>query len=216
MEIKFGDEAPGWLDHMFICTTCGGLHSDPAGSAWPHATPQRCYCEIEQIQRDERWPGSDLNKMAELCYCCGQVLLASGSRFSVWFCGACKEEVGLLNGRLGRYAVPIGRHSLHAGWMLKPSGPDDQVWIEDLCNSWNAAAQAMERLAEWARVVVLRIAAERFGSGADRIPVRGYLEYAAASEIEKMHYFRNMMRCMRQSSGFRQGVGPVRRARGAI
>jgi hypothetical protein len=41
--------------------------------------------------------------------------LPSGSRWSVWFCAACKDRVVELNSAVGRAVIPIGRHSMMSG-----------------------------------------------------------------------------------------------------
>jgi hypothetical protein len=60
-------------------------------------------------ESEEKWPGFDFNTIVELCYCCGQEELKSGSRWSVWFCEECKEKVIDFNTRFQQTIIPIGR-----------------------------------------------------------------------------------------------------------
>jgi hypothetical protein len=107
---------------MLICTTCGGLFG-------PAPLGQRCACDRTP---QAPWPGYDFNEQIRLCDCCGRFLLPSGRRWSIWFCGPCKERVILLNQEFGFPLIPLGRHSLVNGLGLS-GGPgrtppsDDQI-----------------------------------------------------------------------------------------
>ena len=57
-----------------------------------------------------KYPRYDLPTAAELCRCCGAVLLRYGSKFSVGFCGGCYDLVRSFNPDQGSYAVDVGRH----------------------------------------------------------------------------------------------------------
>jgi len=92
-----------------LCMTCGLVFDRVV----PSDGGPRQLCRCVPSNADE-WRG-DLSERAHLCACCRLELLPSGSRWSVWFCPECLDRVRELNARLGRYAVPIGRHSLMAG-----------------------------------------------------------------------------------------------------
>ncbi|MFC1660795.1 hypothetical protein ACFL3S_04905 [Gemmatimonadota bacterium] len=140
--------------------------------------------------------------MAELCYCCGQVLLRSGSRWSVWFCKECKEQVGLLHGRLGRYVIPIGRYSLHAGFRLgaKPGEPEFDLAVELYVDKLQNLFQAMDVVWEWSGIVVREVLTERWPEALRANPdapespsIEAYLERCRSDENEKMRRFREMV-----------------------
>lgn len=175
------------LPHLVVCTTCGRLR----GPVEPErGLVQRCACEPRE---EDRWPGYDFNTAGELCYCCGQVLLTSGSKYSVWFCDECKQQVGILNGRLGRYAVPIGRHSFHAGWVLTGAAVEQYPGLlADFAEFWKGAMAGMDAVYDWSREVVLRILSERFPSAEGQVPIATYLAAARPTEEEKMERFRQM------------------------
>jgi hypothetical protein len=138
-----------------MCAECHEPYGTQAQQGFP--TPQRCRCN----KTDEpTWPRFDFNEHVHLCECCRAVALDSGSRWSVWFCKPCKDRVRLLNDRLGRVAIPIGRHSMMAGVGI--AGPDlveaveaegddlddlVQVLIRDTTGLW----ASMDRLSEVAR-----------------------------------------------------------------
>jgi hypothetical protein len=92
-----------------LCMQCGRVFD----RAVPKDGAPRQLCRCVPSNADE-WRG-DLSERAHLCMCCRLELLPSGSRWSVWFCPECLGRVRELNARLGRYAVPIGRHSLMGG-----------------------------------------------------------------------------------------------------
>lgn len=96
--------------NFVLCATCQGLYEDRRGPGF--ATPQRCPCRHVD---EPTWPRYDFNEHLHLCECCRLVPLRSGSRWSVWFCDECKARVRDLNHTLGRYVIPIGRHSLMGG-----------------------------------------------------------------------------------------------------
>jgi hypothetical protein len=134
-----------------ICGTCHDLYETAPQPGF--ATPQRCRCR----KTDEpTWPRFDFNEHLRLCECCRSVPLRSGSRWSVWFCEGCKTRVRALNDRLGRYAIPIGRHSLMGG--LGISGAEiagaDEARLTALCDAFAGRTQglfaAMEHLSAFA------------------------------------------------------------------
>jgi hypothetical protein len=64
---------------------------------------QKCSCKEnnpavpEQEDEEWKWLGFDYREIIELCHCCSQQLLTSGSRWSVFFCEDCKRKVIELN-----------------------------------------------------------------------------------------------------------------------
>jgi hypothetical protein len=75
---------------------------------------KRCQCDVsaDVALRDE---GGDFVLPFEICWYCGVEVIASGSRWSAYYCDACRPDVSGLNEALDRVAMvslPIGRHSL--------------------------------------------------------------------------------------------------------
>ncbi len=101
-------QTPNWNDVslMKVCRLCGGLSGELFSEGlWLH---QKCRCERTG---DERWPGHDFNEAVCLCAACGLAPLASGLKWSVWFCEPCKKTICALNDACQTYVIPIGRHS---------------------------------------------------------------------------------------------------------
>jgi len=135
---------------FLVCDGCGDLYEPHAQAGRP--SPQRCRCRRDPD--DPRWPSGDFNEVLRLCACCRLEVLGSGTRWSVWFCAGCKRRVIGLNGHVGRYLVPIGRHSVMAGagipgWALTEA---DAAQVDRLIDELDGAALGliggMERL--WA------------------------------------------------------------------
>lgn len=150
----YPDEVP----EMEVCCDCGQavgrFYLFDARQMRVQYGPCRAHTAPEAVAAP--WPGYDFNLHVDLCRCCGRVPLSSGSRWSVWFCGACKEQVGLLNGRHGRCIVPIGRHSVHAGHVLSGDQAGDPVAVEGFLSAMKALGPVHGLLHEWMREAVRR------------------------------------------------------------
>ena len=193
-----------------VCCTCGGLFGrvQPRGG---QRVEQRCHCGPPDT--GPMWPGLDFRSVAELCRCCGQELLESGSRYSVWFCSDCKEQVRLLNARLLRYAIPLGRHSLHGGFLLNPRQDEASrtLDMEVFAARWKSIVEAMDALEAWAGEVVRQVVHERGldrGGGSagspESVPIGDYLHSCRTDEKEKMRRFRDMVAFL-ESWGAKKG-----------
>ena len=188
MELSRLDLRTPLYSGLHVCGPCGSLAGEVLGLG-----EQRCGCS--EGTRGPKWSGYDFNLVAELCRCCGQVPLKSGSKFSVWFCKDCKEQVGLLHGRLNRYVVPIGRHSFHGGFMLKCGGDKDALALdaEIFIDRWQHITRAMELVDKWAGSVVRQVLMEKRPPGRRDPPLLEYVDRCNPDEEEKMRRFREML-----------------------
>ena len=159
------------LSRMLVCGPCG----DVVG---PARHPRRAAvtivqagtCPAHQLESRFDWEGFDFNRLIE-----------------------CKEHVGLLTGRRGRYAVPSGRHPFHAGWVLKPEQVDDPIGPHIFTDSFNSASRAMDFLGEWTRVAVrLNLTAGGWSSDAE-VPALDYCG-AVHVQVDPLARFREMCR----------------------
>ncbi len=133
---------------------CGACHRI-SGSILDQGWKQTCRCEDLGTQ-GERWRNRDFATNAELCYCCGAVLLRSGSKFSVWFCRACKAEVTALNQGVGRCVVPIGRHSFMNNLFISGPKSQDPEAIEAFTRAFVAIGGGIQFIWNYAPEVVAR------------------------------------------------------------
>ena len=159
-------ERMGPLEGLEICPSCWGLRgpcSPPALDG--EQVVQQCACEKRAgSELPERWPRFDFNMAVELCRCCGLVPLPSGSRWSVWLCDECQPRALALNRRLGRAAVPIGRHSMMSGIFVTANTADDDA-IRGFVEASNGMFRSIDRLDEWSH--------ERVAFNIDRLDLAG-------------------------------------------
>ena len=180
------------IDRTVVCGPCG----DVVGSADDFyergfTMVQTGPCPVHAAPAESTWPSYDYNRFVELCRCCGTVPLRSGSRWSVWFCPECREQVDLLNLRLGRYAIPIGRHSIHAGRLLTLEKAADPVILHAFLEGMNVVDEAMVVLGKWANEVIrLNLRAIREDSDSV-VPIERYY-LAARRYVDPTDRFREM------------------------
>jgi len=137
------------------------------------------------------WPRFDFNRGVDLCRCCGVEPRASGSRWCVWFCDPCKEQVGLLNERHGRCIVPIGRHSVHWGGLLRAEEADNPFSVLGFVDASKAMVAATGVLSDWCQVAIT-LNVQRIGAlDAATIPILDYWREADA-KVDRMDRFRTM------------------------
>jgi hypothetical protein len=126
---------------MSVCASCTRIYGPWLDGA--ETRVQRCDCGRKQFAEEPKWPRFDFNEVVELCRCCGQELLRSGSRWSVWFCEPCKARVVAFNTMCRRAIIPIGRHSLMAGIGLSSSAISDQSKLESNIKDFVVAARGL-------------------------------------------------------------------------
>ena len=144
------------------------------------------------IEGARRWR-LDFDLPAELCRCCGQELLPSGTRWSVWFCEPCKKRVVRLNHRARRCAIPIGRHSLMNDVFDLPGRAADRVEIDGLVVGLRELFAKMDRLDDWTHEIVRRnCAALGFGDRA-RVALGEYLVAVRKARISRADAFHEML-----------------------
>ena len=139
-----------------ICGTCYALYE----IGRPDGLNQQCRCSA---QTADPWPRFDFNERARLCACCGMEVLASGSRWSPYFCRECQllaMGVSLWERRL---VIPIGRHSMMHTWVPATRGPHPAPTAvaradtaEAVYVAVRAIAGAGDRLHQWSALIVSR------------------------------------------------------------
>ena len=139
---------------LLICHTCRLLKGPVPGRS--DGARQLCDCTPLEVRRAQpRW-GGDHNTYAELCRCCGLVLLGSGSRWSVWFCASCKEAVVTLNRYAGRCVIPIGRHSLMNGVGASAAQLRSEIGAQAFADQLTTFFGTISSLESWASTIVHR------------------------------------------------------------
>jgi len=147
------------INQMKICSKCYEIYGF-WNYRWRNKVfYQKCCSDCEDYNRksdmpikeikQEKWDGFDFNEMVMLCYCCGQKVLKSGSRWSVFFCEDCKKKVMELNQQFQRAIIPIGSHSLMNGIGLNKDGIDNPQAIKEFHAKTNKMFASNEKLRKW-------------------------------------------------------------------
>jgi len=204
------------IQDQHVCVPCGTLAGpavrDDLGGA---INIQGCR-HLDTWPED--WPDRDLSQTAELCHCCGQILFRGGSRFSLFFCEGCRDRVLAFNAHARRYVIPVGRHSVHAGWSFsEPEGPEGELALMIQVQGWQGAREMMGALHEARRDVIQRVVLSRMEPPFPvRIPIGEYLELCVDTDAERQHRFRRMLLFLQSWSereGRERGAGPRRERR---
>ncbi len=188
---------PSAYDGVAICLRCIELRGAPK------ATPELeelCDCTPLEVRRERDWPRFDYPQQFELCRCCGIEVLRSGTKWSVWFCRPCQLRVGELNDTIGRYMIPIGRHSLMGGVGISGADlkSDSEVELSALAERFADALGGIiaggDRLTEW-RAVRVRSNVERLklSSATDQVDLRDYIVRAKRARLSKPAAFRGLV-----------------------
>lgn len=173
---------------LLICGHCHALRGPVPGRA--DGAEQFCLCASRAMWRAQPKRG-DHNVDMELCYCCGLVLLRSGSKWSTWLCGACKEWVLALNESAGRCLIPIGRHSMMNGVAL--NGYAGARGIERFVSDSHALAASMDQIASYAHDVVVPLNLDAIGFARRRhVPLGTYLEAVESSQLNQWDAFERL------------------------
>ena len=146
---------------------------------------QRCDCDAD-LRSNGSWD-TDLQRCLELCRCCGAVPLASGSRWSVWFCRTCERRVRRLNDAVGFALIPLGRHSLMHGLRLR----NDPTYAEEhaFAAAFDGLVGRMELLESVARGrVEENVRTLAFAAGHD-VPLDAYVAAAIRLPLRKLEGF---------------------------
>lgn len=177
---------------LVICGQCGDVVGPEEVSSGAEALRvQAGRCPDHRIPEQPKWAGHDFNRFLDLCHCCGTVPMMSGSRWCTWFCPPCREQVDLLNQRLGRYAIPIGRHSVHGARLFRSSDFDDPMAIHSFTEFNVSVREAILVLHVWSQHVV-RLNLRTIGEGeAAVVPIQEYCVLTQAS-VDPTDRFREM------------------------
>jgi len=151
---------------------------------------QRCRCEDRSA--DERWRIKDFNTYVELCYCCGAEAITSGSTWSVFYCEECKQRVLELNNAVGRWVIPIGRHSAMHGTVLPLNESVDDERIGRFADAMHGVFVAVDKLHEWAPSVVRDNLGELGFAPGEDVPLADFLNAAAGAHIDRERAFERL------------------------
>jgi len=153
---------------MKVCTECGEIYgfwhyqSGHVSSLGGIDHYQKCGCKTAKPdmppkgQGQKKWRGFDFNEAITLCHCCGQEVLSSGTKWSVWFCSPCKERVIKFNTKYQQTIIPIGRHSIMAGYQLSGKESENKNKVKKFIMNLNGLFDRIYILDEWFTHIILQ------------------------------------------------------------
>jgi len=161
---------------MELCRKCLVLRGPFFDSHNGCERVQRCGCE----PRQPLWNAFDYNCAAELCRCCAAHVIRCGSKWSIFFCDACKRQVVAYNGAVGWKAIPIGRHSMMNGVALNTGDAGKASARSAYARDLSEVFDRIDRLERFHRAQVRRIVSSIETPG-PTVPVPHYIEHATRS-----------------------------------
>ena len=179
---------------MAICRACfvmkGPFHDDFNRCE----RVQRCACEPEE----SLWNAFDYNQGALLCGCCAAQVVRSGSKWSAFFCRECQARVIAYDRAVGEVVIPIGRHSLMNGSVLRaedapkrrkgPKRREVEGFVEGILGPFDR----MTRIGELKRANVASIV-RAIPKPAGAVPVPVYLEHANRVNADRAGVFARLV-----------------------
>ncbi len=173
----------GLADDAEICPACFALRGLMIDR--PPGARQLCDCETaELLARGQEVPryGHDLHTTAELCRCCGVVLVLSGSKWAKWFCRECFGRVKDLNEQAGTCVVPIGPHSITNGVFLQAGRARAPAAVLSFWDQLGAFFRETGGIKAWSTAVTRHNVQVLGLDTAELIPLRTYLVAARRSD----------------------------------
>lgn len=161
---------------MELCCKCLALRGPFFDSHNRCERVQRCGCEPPEAL----WNAFDYNRAAELCRCCASRVIRCGSKWSVFFCDACKPQVVAYNSAAGWTVIPIGRHSLMNGGALSARSARQNRARRFFAGGLLGVFDGIGRLERFHRTQVMRIVSSIDAPG-QTVPVDEYIEHATRS-----------------------------------
>lgn len=189
------------IERLNVCTGSGELFGLLASADGSRTYEQRCRlhdcgCRLEswhQPRSEMPQPPGDFPTALELCYCCASNIIPSGSKFSIFFCDACRPDIVRLRDAVGSAVIPLGRHSLMNGIALRGPNARSRLHVTSFAAANIQSANRMDRLFEWRRLVI----ADRVTSmhaNAAFVGAPEYLVFATGLVLPPQEMFRQLCR----------------------
>jgi hypothetical protein len=142
-----------------VCRHCGEIYGSFELTNKTGHYYQECGCEKEPEMQLAKYNlekplNLDFGQIVTLCYCCGQELLRGGSKWSVFFCDFCKEQILAINRTFGLALIPIGRHSLMNSIVLESKDTFKEKKIREFSSALSSLFERIGMLHEWKRIMV--------------------------------------------------------------
>jgi hypothetical protein len=137
------DRGPSY-EHMRVCRK----------HLYPYDTVDRdggirqgCSCHVPADAK--RWEFGDFNEIVFICACCISAAVPSGSRWSLFYCGECKDRIMAIRRSKVALAIPLGRHSMVNGIGLPGSDSQDDRKIRAFARDLQGMFGTIEAIFQW-------------------------------------------------------------------
>ena len=135
------------------------------------------------------------NRKIDLCWCCGQALIPTGSRWSTFFCPACKQFAIELNEAAGSCVIPIGRHSIANGIIGRPAPQEStEAFSEAFTQEVKTMNSRIDRLRSWKRMIRHELIVASKLNREKNIPISVYGSALLSAEIKPEYTFIPMVK----------------------
>ena len=135
------------LSGLVVCTACFRLRGSYRDKE------HRCSCQPHPAEwRDSVWAGYDLAQLLDLCHLCARQVVGSGSRWSWYGCGSCREvnlAVATAIGSPPPGILPLGWHSLMNGVGMRADLPHDDEQVTGFANALISSVKTWTKLFAW-------------------------------------------------------------------
>lgn len=187
------------IHRLSVCAGSAALFG-PLAYDGASVTEQRCHDVACRCRRDRshrgtglREPANDLQMDVELCYCCASTVIATGSRWSLFYCDPCAHRVRRLSRDAGFALIPLGRHSVMNGVSLPARDAAKRHRRAAFASAAMQVFDCIGRVHAWRRIIV----AERIDAirpGARSVPLAEYLAYCKRHAPSRPEMFRRLWR----------------------
>jgi len=165
---------------MCVCRHCGEIYGSFEVTNKTGHYYQECDCENEPESQVAKYDlektfNLDFGQLVTLCYCCGQELLRSGSKWSVFFCDFCKDQILTINRSYGFALIPIGRHSLMNSVVLESEDSFKEKKIHEFSSAMSSLFDRIALLHEWKKIKVSNLYKKLEQSEKSNIGLESYL-----------------------------------------
>jgi len=172
-------------EHAQICLKCFEMRGIASNF------DNLCKCDRAAWEGNPIPDAGDLGHDAHLCRSCLNVVVRSGSRWSVFYCDECRPAVVRLNGAARRCVIPYGPHSLMNGtaWSAKNGKAMSSIQAEAFFDQLQTCFSNQDTLFEFNRGRI-KARSEALGfEGKHAVLVSDYVAACEAAAITKRDGF---------------------------
>ena len=163
------------MGELVVCMSCFRLRG------FYRDKEHRCSCQPHSAEwRDTVWARYDLAQLVDLCHLCARQIVGSGSRWSWYGCGSCREvnlAVATAVGSPPPGILPLGRHSLMNGAGMRGDVARDDEQLTAFVDALMSSVRSWTKLSAWQATEAADLATRAgwLGNGTTEIPLSSWL-----------------------------------------